>query len=196
MSFELEQFTSQEAQAAIIAAMIGLISGLLAVLAALLVGIRQGQILKRQTDIAVRMVELEEIRLKTELYDRRMEVFTAVREVLSITVMTGKVPGMDTSTEGTPLFLDAFQRFQKGWSASQFLFNERSRAHIEHIHEMLAALSGVTAQVADNQSGLNSVELTNAVERRRNLRAMAEKEFNDLARHFPQLNLTVGDAHV
>lgn len=183
--------TSQEAQAAIIAALIGLVGGLLAVAAAVVVGLRQSQIMKSQTDIAKRMFELEEVRLKSELYDRRMEVYKAVRDMLSVAALTGKIPGIDANSEGDLVSLDVFQRFQDGLSAAQFLFDQKTRSKLDELYKLMNELSEVTDLIRQGSRGLNAVELTEARKRKSNLRGEVVEAFTGLSKLFPDLDLTV-----
>lgn len=154
-----------------------------AVVGAVVVGNRQGKILAAQTNIAASMLELEELKLRSELYEKRIEVFSAIREILSFVVMTGKVPGMDRSDENGPLALDTFQNFQKAVSSAQFLFNEKTCSEIDDIYAFLANVSN--ANLA-KKLGKNSTSLNVS---RTALKEEAHKRFRDLADHFPELKL-------
>lgn len=184
-------FGTSEAYATIIAALIGLIGGLAAVGGAIWVAGRQSTILQKQTEIASRMVEIEEMKLKTDLYDRRIEVFSAMREVLGIVARSGRVPGYER-TAGGDIFANAeFLRFQNAMGAAQFLFGGATRKSIEDIYRKLDDLSDVTDTIRDDQRGMTSVELTAARKKKSDLRGELTEAFSTLENLFPELNLTV-----
>lgn len=58
-------------------------TGILAVAAAAWVGRRQADIAARQTDILARQVALDELKLRTDLFDRRMVVYVATERLLA-----------------------------------------------------------------------------------------------------------------
>jgi hypothetical protein len=69
-----------------------LTTGVLAVGAAIWVGHRQLAISDKQTVIADEMRNLEVIKIKSDLFDRRMEVYTATYEWLCYWYIEGEVP--------------------------------------------------------------------------------------------------------
>lgn len=122
----------QDGAAMIIAAMIGLIGGVLALSGAVWVGLRQAAILREQTELqkgqaklASRGLELEELKLRTDLFDRRFEVYDAVRAFVSHILTTGTPPAFESvydhpEEEGIERKVQA--DFLQAIDRSQFLF--------------------------------------------------------------------------
>lgn len=135
-------YASSEAYAAIIAAVIGLIGGLLAVAAAVVVGLRQSEILTRQTDVANRMAEVEELRLKSELYDRRIAVYTGVSQMIEFVQGHGRTP-RDKTTGRLGLGkneAEIVNQFYAALSSAHFLFPSATNQELHNIAAMLFAL--------------------------------------------------------
>lgn len=68
--------------------------GIAAIGGATLVGLKQAKIAKNQNDILHRQVRLEETRLRSELYNRRMAVFEEVASYMD-GVLKGQIPEED-----------------------------------------------------------------------------------------------------
>lgn len=154
-----------------------------AVVGAVFVGRRQAEILAAQTTIAASMLELEELKLRSDLYERRIEVFAAVREILSFVVMTGKVPGMDRNVDGEPLSVEMFQKFQNAVGSAQFLFNGKTCADIDQIQDFLVHVSNANTARHLRKADAPQPPSRNA------LKAEALERFRNLAVIFPELKL-------
>lgn len=163
-------------------------AGFAAVIAAGLVGAGQTMILGQQGKVAEKVAEIEELKLATELYDRRIKVFTAVREVLSYAVMTGKAPGMDRSEQDTPIGVEEFVAFQQGIAASAFLFSEETNREIDKIYGMLSRLTSANRRMRLD----DGKEIANARKDRDQVRKEMNDRFLSLADAFHELKLSRG----
>lgn len=76
-----------------------LFTGLMAVSAAYQVGIHQLAIMAKQTDIAGRQVELETLKLRSDLFDRRVLVYESTHRWLADIVRTAATPTGDLRIE-------------------------------------------------------------------------------------------------
>lgn len=89
--------TNDEARAIIWAAIIGLAGGVLALTGAVMVGLRQTAIMHRQTDlqraIADRAAEIEESKIRVELFSKRFVIFEATQKFVEHVHKTGWLPG-------------------------------------------------------------------------------------------------------
>jgi len=159
-------------------------AGFSAVVAAAAVGIGQTMILGRQSQVAARMADIEDLKLASELYERRLEVFTAVRRVLSYAIMTGKAPGMDRNSEDMPLGVDEFHAFQQSLSAAGFLFSDSTNREIDAVYTLLARLSGA------NDGIRLRADPSEARFRRDEVRKEMNDKFLKLNDLFPELKLT------
>nr|WP_295236648.1 hypothetical protein [uncultured Brevundimonas sp.] len=125
--------TTPEGAATIWAALIALLGGILALAGAWILGSRQLKILNRQTDIqtsqteiATRMASLEELKLKSELFDDRYEVYRATREWVRFINSENRRPRDDANA--VPGEADIINDFIREWDRSRFLF--RPRVHV------------------------------------------------------------------
>lgn len=150
-------FGTSEAYATIIAAFIGLIGGLSALIGAVWVASRQSRILEKQTDIASRMAEIEELKLRSDLYERRMEIFNATRSILSAAALVRKAPGMDRTTEGDIFSPQLLIDFQAAINSAEFLFGEKTNVALEGILQLLVELSFANEMV-DSAVGDDALE--------------------------------------
>lgn len=101
-----------------------LMAGLMALVAALIIGRRQLRLLDAQTSILSKQVDTDRLRLRHELFERRLAVFTATQDLLRHIIAKGDVP--DQKTESN--FLQA-----KGQAT--FLFDEVINQHLQHLWE-------------------------------------------------------------
>ncbi|WP_260925246.1 hypothetical protein [Novosphingobium sp. 9] len=91
------------------------VTGLLAVIAAILVGRKQIEITKNQSEILAGQLNLEHAKLRADLFERRMAVYEAAVEFLNET-------GNDRL--GSPESNQRFSKFGQRTRESRFLFNE------------------------------------------------------------------------
>lgn len=133
--------TTPEGAATIWAALIALLGGVLALAGAWILGGRQLKILSRQTDIqttqtdiATRMASLEELKLKSELFDDRYEVYRATREWVRFINSESRRPRDDAAA--IPGEADIINDFLREWDRSRFLF--RPRVHVR-LKELLTS---------------------------------------------------------
>lgn len=89
-----------EAFATLFAGVLAFVAGGGAIIGAVIVGKRQATILKEQADIqarqaqiAGRALDIEELKVRTELFDDRFKVYQATREWLNFIVMYARLPG-------------------------------------------------------------------------------------------------------
>lgn len=102
-SYQLFHWTlDQGGVATIFAALLAFIVGIAAVVAAFLVGRRQAEILAKQPDIQERQRTLQELSLKADLFDRRYEVYAAVRDWLAFWEWHHRLPADVREPDATP----------------------------------------------------------------------------------------------
>jgi hypothetical protein len=107
-----------------------LTTGVLAVAAAIVVGLRQLSILAAQA-------RLEELKLRSDLYDRRYEVFQAARNWIGFVFRTGRAPDIQD---------EEFADFMLGIQAARFLFSKKVVDELTSWHEMGARMRLLTTQ--------------------------------------------------
>jgi hypothetical protein len=103
-----------------------LATGAGAVAGATWVGLRQVGISRRQTEILDRQVELEEAKLRAEMFDRRLQTYEAAADFL---LNLGRQPNED---DGQELRIS---RFAQKLRESQFLFESRVYEGLSEIWE-------------------------------------------------------------
>lgn len=89
-----------------------LVTGLAAVTGAVILGRRQTKISERQIEILAQQTRLSELTLRSDLFDRRMEVYEGVRGYLSHIVTYAAPPDKELE-----------QKFLAAASAARFLFS-------------------------------------------------------------------------
>ncbi len=114
-----------------------LITGALAVFAAFRVGLKQVEIQYRQASIQSRLAAIEERKLRSDLFDRRIAVYEASARWFSYFVTTGQVAGKPTraqkamnvvSSRPKPIpGMDVSNAFLEAMLLSKFLF----QPHVE-----------------------------------------------------------------
>lgn len=113
--------TTDEGAAMVWAAIIALIPAVGAIYAAYRVGMRQGDILVHQADlqanIASAMLEVEQLKLRSDLFDRRFAVYEATRNWLLFTADNERPPGLKEGKEG-----QLYRDFQAGRDVARFVF--------------------------------------------------------------------------
>lgn len=121
-----------------------LVAGFLAVGGATIVGLRQTGIMKkqvaiarRQTDIQEGLANIEGLKLKSDLFDRRFEVYDAVRRWLSFIVGEARSPRPTRADGDEGACLD---RFLVAWDRSRFLFRPEVYRRLEELRKLSHAL--------------------------------------------------------
>lgn len=111
--------------ATLIAGFLAFIVGVAAVLAAFLVGRRQAEILAKQTDIQERHLALQELSLKSDLFERRYQVYAAVRDWLAFWEWEHRLPADTREPDVTPdqKEWDLRARFNRAIEEAAFLFH-------------------------------------------------------------------------
>ncbi len=89
-----------EARAIIWAALIGLAGGLLALGGAVFVGMRQVEIVARQTSLQATAIDLEVLKVNVDLFDKRFELYQAAQAYLGFILTHGAAPCFNTDLEG------------------------------------------------------------------------------------------------
>lgn len=101
-----------------------LVTGLTAVIAALIIGWRQSQILAMQSEISEMQATTDMLRLRHELFDRRLEVYRSTMSLIRHIVSHATKPSSELQNE----FLLA-----KGQAT--FLFSADVNAHLQTVWE-------------------------------------------------------------
>ncbi|WP_157132630.1 hypothetical protein [Novosphingobium nitrogenifigens] len=94
-----------------------LATGFAAVVGAVCVGMKQAGISRKQTDILDRQVELEEAKLRADLFERRMETYEVAADFV---FHISSIPETDPKAE------ERIQRFAQKMRESQFLFSDKN----------------------------------------------------------------------
>ncbi|MDO1559798.1 hypothetical protein Q0812_10210 [Brevundimonas sp. 2R-24] len=127
-----------------------LLSGVLAVGAALYVGRRQVEIATRQIELQARLANLEALKIRASLYERRVEIEDATNDWLIATVMEGRPPRrfkrVHIDDPLGPEEAATARRFRDGVARSRHLFSSK-------IYDRLSALqrAGRELEKADRE---------------------------------------------
>lgn len=115
-------------------AFMALLTGCLAVGAALWVGLRQTGIAQRQAEIQDHQVRIsrelagiEKLKVRADLYDRRLDVFASVDDWLRHVVQFGEPPAISGETH-----MLTRRRFESAMLTSRFLFRPIVHETISH----------------------------------------------------------------
>lgn len=169
------------------AAVISLGGALLAVSGAIAVGWRQSKILAVQAEISHRAVELEELKLRSELYDRRLEIYNAIDAMLRYVRAHKTVPGWDRNENDEVIETELSSNFWKAYGSARFLFSEETYAYIDQIFDDLSSLSDINYGIRNGAypiEGEDPPEVQKKVMVSRILRSHVQMRDN-----FPELNL-------
>ena len=144
--------SNDEARAIIWAAIIGLAGGLLALVGAIVVGLRQSKILEQQTHIqrtqanlAESALDLEHLKVRSDLFDRRFSVYQAVRNWLIWTEENERPPGAKDTLEG-----HFYEEFQRARDLSRFVFPPHVHREIEAMRVMGNRMAGLVFKMKDD----------------------------------------------
>lgn len=106
-----------------------LATGLAAVIAAVIVGLRQAGIADRQagisaqqTKILAKQVALDELKLRSDLFDRRAQVYQCTGRYIEAQITTADVPDVQTRND-----------FLMAMNSSRFLFNDGVHKSLKEI---------------------------------------------------------------
>lgn len=119
-----------EAKAILWAAVIAAVPALLAVIGAFLIGQRQLQLLDYQAalqgEIGIRAAEIEKGKLKADLFDRRMAVYTAAQAFVGVIMAEGEGPQFKTkgSVEEIERQATIAREFSDAIGVSKYLFSQ------------------------------------------------------------------------
>lgn len=94
-----------------------LATGMAAVVGAVIVGLKQTEISRKQTDILKRQVELEDAKLRADLFERRLETYEATADFVMNVWAT---PNDDAEADAR------IKRFNMKMRESQFLFSDQN----------------------------------------------------------------------
>lgn len=124
--------TTAEGAAAVWAACIGLLGGVLALIGAIMIGRRQMMILGEQTAIQARAMGIEDLKVRADLFDRRMDVYETVEAYVRAIQMRGQPPSSTLVDNGTDREEDLALSgaFHEAMNRSRFLFGDEVRQRI------------------------------------------------------------------
>jgi hypothetical protein len=144
------------------------------------VAIKQRQLSKQQYDLQRRQQKFEELRLKRELYDRRLGVYQAVKVFLA-----SIRPGLEIN-------FDQILNFTKDTADSDFLFEgDEISQYISEIGLKATQLSSVEAQLKTPRHEVPPDKWEKLVHQQTKLRLwLAEQPSNAKAKFRPYLTIT------
>ena len=159
-----------------------LVTGLAAVVAAVIVGLRQAgiqlaqaRISSKQTDILNKQVQLEELKLRNELFDRRFDIYQKSQAFIVALSMIETPFNVQPSLMG----------FITSMDTARFLFHERTGIAMLALYkeslEIQAAYDGLNTAKAGTE------DVAPFAERLRTGKATLQKIYNGLHESFPEL---------
>lgn len=123
-----------------------LATGLAAVAGAIVVSRKQVSILQdqvriagRQTDIQAGLASIEALKLKSELFGARFEVYDAVRKWLAFIVSEARSPRNHPGD--APDEIEVIDRFISAWDRSRFLFRPEVYGRLDELRKLSHALT-------------------------------------------------------
>lgn len=122
-----------------------ILTGVLAVVAALIVGVRQGGITSRQTDILESQSKLAELSLRHDLFERRYGVYVDVRDFLTYIVQQADYPHRDAEHPERDLETKFFQAI----GLSRFYFGSGVTERLRAIQSKCASYAIVRRAIED-----------------------------------------------
>lgn len=117
-------------------------TGALAVGAAVLVGLRQAKIMAEQTAIANRQVELEVLKLRSDLFDRRVQVYESAHRWLGTILQTAAAPEGDMRRE-----------YGRAMDRAKFLFRPQVYARMKELWDLSVRLTLEKGQNEHERAG-------------------------------------------
>lgn len=152
----------QDGGAMIVAALIGLAGGLLALAGAVFVGLRQAAILREQTEVQRRQSEishqalqLETLKVNSDLFDKRFAVYRATHRFISHILTHGEPPGFGRdATEGDE---GVRSDFTKAADEATFLFRDGVAQDLQRIWKAAYDISFHRAMADDADADAGAV---------------------------------------
>ncbi len=129
-------YTNEEGAAAVWAALLAFIAALMALAAAAWVGRRQSSIMLEQAriqalqaDIANRALEIEDLKVRTDLFDKRMAIFDAAQAFTRFIFTDGAPPNSrrGRSAAERQRQMKVSRDFSEAMERSRFVFDEEVR---------------------------------------------------------------------
>jgi len=142
-----------------------LAAGSAAVVGAYRIGLRQIATAERQSEIANRQVEQQRLQLRAELYDRRVAVYSAIREY-----------GFRAST-GNPVPAEIQRSFYEALNGSRFLFGAELQAWVQELHSVAVRLQVAMERLTRANSPITD-KMIDAVEERQDELSAILKELD------------------
>lgn len=156
-----------EAAATMIGAGATLVTGILAVIAAVIIGIRQSRIANNQASIAAHQSKTDEMRLRSELFERRLSVYVRLRNHLNRNVLDN----FDTTDETTSNY---FSILDDG----RFIFSAKIATFLRELTHEIIELS--QAQEANAVAANSSDECLERLDRCLNVIIARRDAMHDL----------------
>lgn len=119
-----------------------LIAGLGAVIGATKVGLRQADITERQVEIAANQHALERLKVRQEIFERRLKVYEHARTWLGYILAHGYAPSRHQEPK-------TFEGFADAWDMSRFLFKPDVFKRLEELRNMAVDLDYHHAMIAN-----------------------------------------------
>lgn len=144
---------SWEAFATLAAGLLGFIAGGGAIIGAVIVGRRQATILLEQTAIQARLSNIEELKLRTELFEDRFKVYVAVRKWIQFHLSHGYGPG-DRASASEPGEEKVRSEYFAALDRARFLFRPSVYNNLNRLHRasMEVTLSGLQMEEPTEQA--------------------------------------------
>lgn len=130
-----------------------LAAGSAAVVGAYRIGLRQIATAERQTEIANRQVDQQRLQIRADLYDRRVAVYSAIREY-AYRASTGNVVPSDVQ-----------RSFFEALNGSRFLFGAELQGWVQELHTVAVRLQVANERITRTHGAVTDEMLT-AVEQR------------------------------
>ena len=200
MTWQIFWWTTADDQAAatLIAGVLAFVAGLAAVIGAIVVGLRQAAILRAQADLSGKAIEIEIMKTRIDLFERRMKVYEGTRAFVRAIVTTGRMPGMNEklTDDADRKSHEVMQDFVDAMNASRFLFEPSIYAKLDALWERAAEMESHQSESGDGQSSQAARQI--ARKSAAELRKIFTAQFSNLPELFgEELRLYhLGEAHL
>jgi hypothetical protein len=133
-----------EAFVTILAGVLAFVAGGGAIIGTVAIGKRQAAILREQTDIQARLTNIEELKLRSELFEDRFKAYVAVRKWIQFHVSHASAPG-DRGSASEPKEAQIREDYFSALDRARFLFSPSVYANLNRLHRssMEVTLSGL-----------------------------------------------------
>lgn len=128
-----------------------LAAGSAAVIGAYRIGLRQIATAERQTEIANRQVDQQRLQIRADLYDRRVAVYSAIREYAFRASTGNQVPA------------DVQRSFFEALNGSRFLFGAELQSWVQELHTVAVRLQVANERITRVHSAVTD-EMLDTVE--------------------------------